>query len=95
MKTFDRDRALAIADGDVGLMEELINLSKQQSPQLLSTISKALETGRLEDIVRPAHTLKGSAANVGTLGAPVSTVVLASALAGAASTLPTLSLATV
>lgn len=65
MKIFDHDRALEIADGDDELLSELLSLFRDTSPALLAEIQTAISEQDHDRLRRAAHTLKGSAANVG------------------------------
>jgi HPt (histidine-containing phosphotransfer) domain-containing protein len=65
MKIFDYDQALGIADGDPELLGELVSLFRETSPALLAEIKTAIGEQNHEQLRRAAHTLKGSAANVG------------------------------
>ncbi len=65
MKIFDYDQALEIADGDVELLGELVSVFRESSAELLTKIKTAITEHNNDDLLRAAHTLKGSAANVG------------------------------
>jgi len=65
MKTFNYEKALSVCGDDVELLRELIDLFKQQSPQLMADIQKAIKATQPDKLARAAHTLKGSLANLG------------------------------
>ena len=51
-----------------GLLERIINLYLSDAPRLVEGILSAAEKGETESILRAAHTLKSSSANVGAIG---------------------------
>jgi PAS domain S-box-containing protein len=63
---FDRDKALAAAEGDWELLRELAQIFAAQSPLLLEEIRQAIADGNARILEQAAHRLKGS---VGSLGA--------------------------
>jgi len=63
----DGIRALE-GDGNRGLLERIINLYLSDAPRLVAGILSAAEKGEKESILRAAHTLKSSSANVGATG---------------------------
>ncbi len=65
LKTFDYQKALATADSDENLLRELLDLFREQCPQLLIAINKAIETGDATALTHAAHTLKGAVSNLG------------------------------
>lgn len=52
-------------DGDLGLLNDLIDVFLRESPQHIVAMRKALERGDGDQLRRAAHTLRGSAANFG------------------------------
>jgi signal transduction histidine kinase/DNA-binding response OmpR family regulator/HPt (histidine-containing phosphotransfer) domain-containing protein len=63
----DGIRALE-GEGNRGLLERIINLYLSDAPRLVEGILCAAEKGETESILRAAHTLKSSSANVGATG---------------------------
>ncbi|MDD5761541.1 MAG: response regulator [bacterium] len=63
----DGIRALE-GDGNRGLLERVINLYLTDAPRLVEGILSAAEKGDMESLLRAAHTLKSSSANVGATG---------------------------
>ncbi len=68
----DESRLLAEFGGDREILAELRDLFLAQAPPLRDSILASLDTGNLVDLVRDAHSLKGSCA---TYGAPRLTMV--------------------
>ncbi|MEQ1655866.1 MAG: PAS domain S-box protein [Nitrospira sp.] len=64
---FDGLRVLSDED-DPGFLSRLIAHFLTDTPTRLATIGTACRRGRAEDVQRIAHSLKGSAANLGALG---------------------------
>jgi len=54
--------------GPDNLLCELAELFEKTTPQLLSDLKSATTNAQLETVVRIAHRLKGSAANIGAQG---------------------------
>jgi HPt (histidine-containing phosphotransfer) domain-containing protein len=50
-------------DGDLELLGELVELFLADCPRLLDDIRTAIEAGDAEQLMRAAHTLKGSVSN--------------------------------
>ncbi|MFA6147729.1 MAG: response regulator [bacterium] len=63
----DGIRALE-GDGNRGLLERIINLYLTDAPRLVEGILSAVEKGDTESLLRAAHSLKSSSANVGATG---------------------------
>ena len=57
---FDRERALARANGDPGLVSELCELFLEETPATLDGIAQALADGDRVTVERKAHRLKGA-----------------------------------
>ena len=65
----DGIRALE-GEGNRGLLERIIDLYLSDAPRLVEGILAAVEKGDMESLLRAAHTLKSSSANVGATGLP-------------------------
>jgi CheY-like chemotaxis protein len=63
----DREKAMARASGDRGLLVELAGIFLEETPETLSRIAEALEKDDAKSIARLAHRLKGALL---TLAAP-------------------------
>jgi CheY-like chemotaxis protein len=61
------DRLLATTGGDPAFLAELIDTFLSDAPVQLEAMSIAADTGAVADLVRPAHSLKTNAANMGAL----------------------------
>jgi HPt (histidine-containing phosphotransfer) domain-containing protein len=59
----DKTALLERLDGDQKLLGELVQLFQEDSPQLLATIRDAVAAGDAFQLMRAAHTLKGSVGN--------------------------------
>ena len=66
-KVHNEIRALE-GEGNRGLLERIINLYLTDAPRLVEGILSAAEKGDTESLLRGAHTLKSSSANVGATG---------------------------
>jgi protein-histidine pros-kinase len=65
----DRDAMLAELDGDLELLNELIDTMMAEAPKLLHEIRAAVEAADPTLVARGAHTLKGAVSNFGARGA--------------------------
>jgi len=54
-------------DGELGLVKEMLDLFKADTPDRIHAIEVTLASGELEDLADVAHSIKGAA---GTMGAP-------------------------
>ena len=61
------DRLLATTGGDTAFLAELIDTFLTDSPVQLEALRVAAQAGVVADLVRPAHSLKTNAANMGAL----------------------------
>ena len=66
---FDRKKALVVVQGDESLLEELIDLFKEESQKFLADVQEAVRAGEGEWLHRAAHKIKGSLANLGATAA--------------------------
>jgi len=66
---FDRNAALAAAEGDEELLQRMARLFEDQSPVLLEQVRRALHEDDGKALCRAAHTLKGSLGSVGATSA--------------------------
>jgi HPt (histidine-containing phosphotransfer) domain-containing protein len=64
---YDRDVALANAGDSEELLNELIEVFRQECPVLIEQIRTAIEEGDASTLHRTAHTLKGSANVLGAM----------------------------
>lgn len=56
---------LDLMDGDADLVVEVIDLFLEDAPQRIAGIVAAIDAGEPDSLMRAAHSLKGSSANVG------------------------------
>ena len=68
-RAFDRDAALARLNGDVQLLEEMVELFLEYTPPLLDEIRLAVGLRDSRALERAAHKLRGSIGNFGAVGA--------------------------
>ncbi len=61
------DRLLDITGGDVEFLDELVDTYLEDGRAQVAALQAAVAANAIEDLVRPAHTLKSSSANVGAL----------------------------
>jgi HPt (histidine-containing phosphotransfer) domain-containing protein len=61
------DRLLDITGGDVEFLDELVDTYLEDGQAQVAVLQGAVAVNATEDLVRPAHTLKSSSANVGAL----------------------------
>ena len=62
----DFSRIKETSDGDTDFEKELFGVFLEDCEERIERLNEALAAGRLSDIQREAHTIKGAAANVGT-----------------------------
>lgn len=60
---FDREAALAAVEGDLELMEELVELFLTDAPGLIEEIRRSVGEGDAAALRQSAHTLKGAVSN--------------------------------
>jgi CheY-like chemotaxis protein len=65
ISVFDRTAALDRVEGDIDLLMELIELFFEQSPALMAEIHEHIAAGNALGVMSAAHSLKGSAGNLG------------------------------
>ena len=61
------DHLLDITGGDVEFLDELVDTYLEDGRAQIGALQAAVAANAIEDLVRPAHTLKSSSANVGAL----------------------------
>jgi HPt (histidine-containing phosphotransfer) domain-containing protein len=61
------DQLLNLDDGELGLLKEMLDLFKSDTPDRIKAIEATLASGELVDMADVAHSIKGAA---GTMGAP-------------------------
>ncbi len=66
---FNRDRALAAADGDAELVVELLTMFRESSKEMIRAIEEAIKSASAGELKVAAHTLKGSLGNLGAAAA--------------------------
>ena len=59
------DRLLEMTGGDVAFLDELVDTYFEDAPLQLRAMREAAEAGAVDDLVRPAHSLKTNSANMG------------------------------
>jgi HPt (histidine-containing phosphotransfer) domain-containing protein len=59
------ERLLDITGGDVGFLDELVDTYLEDGQAQVASLRAAVAANAIDDLVRPAHTLKSSSANVG------------------------------
>jgi len=64
----DRRAALACVGGDLKLLRALVNMFRVEAPRMTEQLRQALRQGDAALVHRLAHTLKGSAGNLGAPG---------------------------
>lgn len=64
-KLFDRDVALARVDGDSELLREIIHIFFEDTPYKMEKLHQAIENNDATSVEMQAHSLKGSAGNIG------------------------------
>jgi HPt (histidine-containing phosphotransfer) domain-containing protein len=62
----DFSRIRETSDGDTDFEKELFGVFLEDCEDRLRRLNEAMAAGRLSEIQREAHTIKGAAANVGT-----------------------------
>jgi PAS domain S-box-containing protein len=65
--SFDRARFRELLDGDEQLMAEVLAIALERLPMAIASLEAALDAGNNDEAERHAHSIKGSAANVGAL----------------------------
>jgi CheY-like chemotaxis protein len=58
---FEPSRALDLAEGDESVLESIVAMFLEQTPERLQAIHRALDAGDAPDVERKAHTLEGAA----------------------------------
>lgn len=76
MTVFDRERALAAADGDSELVVELLAMFHESSNEMITAIEDAIRAGTPEGLMAAAHAIKGSLGNLGATSAAEVALVL-------------------
>jgi len=61
------EQLLSLDDGELGLLEEMLGLYREDTPDRIQAIEHTIGTGEMVDMADVAHAVKGSA---GTMGAP-------------------------
>jgi HPt (histidine-containing phosphotransfer) domain-containing protein len=61
------DQLLSLDDGELGLLEEMLVLYKEDTPDRIKAIEVTLAAGEMTDMADVAHAIKGASS---TMGAP-------------------------
>ena len=61
------EQLLSLDDGELGLLEEMLVLYKEDTPDRIQAVAVTLAAGEMTEMADVAHAIKGSA---GTMGAP-------------------------
>jgi two-component system, sensor histidine kinase and response regulator len=64
-ESLDREAILSRVDGDLGLLEEVVNLLSAEAPRVMGEANQALQAADGPRLTRAAHQLKGTLANFG------------------------------
>jgi two-component system sensor histidine kinase/response regulator len=67
MTIFDKAVALERLEGDLDLLCELVQIFLDETPRLANALAEALATGDAKKVQQAAHSIKGSAANLGAM----------------------------
>lgn len=59
------DALLEMSGGDRAFLADLVDTFISDGHEILDALAEAADAGRSEDLVRPAHTLKGNATSFG------------------------------
>ena len=59
------DNLMEMVGGDPEFVDELVDTFREDVPQQLAELRRAVDAGAVADVVRPAHTLKGNSASIG------------------------------
>jgi len=73
---FDPEALASLIGDDPELVQELVGLFSDEAPRLLDAIRKAVAASDAHAVAHAAHTLKGSAANLGAPRASEAALVL-------------------
>ena len=59
------DNLIEMVGGDPEFVDELVDTFREDVPQQLAELRRAVDAGAVADVVRPAHTLKGNSPSIG------------------------------
>lgn len=62
------ERLLEMTGGDHAFLDELVDTYLDDGAAQIAALEAAVAAGSVEELVRPAHSLKGSSLNIGALG---------------------------
>jgi len=65
ISTFDLSAALEQLEGDMDLLQEMIELFRESEPEMLAALELAVKEENVQDIARGAHRLRGCVASFG------------------------------
>ena len=75
-KVIDRDDLMARVGGDLEFLSSMTSLFAEDYPKHITDIEAALKDGSADDVRKSAHTLKGSASNLGGTKAAADALVV-------------------
>jgi len=64
-RAFDPARMIELTDGDLALIEELVGVFLEDTPHRMDDLKQAIVEGDAERAIREAHSIKGTAGNMG------------------------------
>ena len=65
LPVLDRSVLRTSLGDDKELIEEILELFEDTTPEIIDTLDKAADEGNIETVKKSAHSLKGSAGNIG------------------------------
>lgn len=65
LPVLDRSVLMESLENDNELIEEILGLFEDITPEIIESLDAAADEGNIEEVKRNAHSLKGSAGNIG------------------------------
>lgn len=65
LPVLDRSVLMESLENDNELIEEILGLFEDITPEIIEALDAAADEGNIEEVKRNAHSLKGSAGNIG------------------------------
>lgn len=65
LPVLDRSVLKSSLGDDTDLIEEILELFKETTPEIVENLDNAADEGNIEGVKRSAHSLKGSSGNIG------------------------------